>query len=325
MTTIPEIRQNGYQDSLDYSSSEEPDALGTYLAEMGKTPLLSAEEEIDLFEKIEAGLFAQYYLDHNKKPDVECTNEDLKELVRQGKQAHDLMVQANLRLVVSIAQKYQWSRIPLLDLIAEGNFGLFRAIEKFDTKKGNKFSTYSTWWIRQVLSRTVSEKSRMVRIPSNRATKHNQLLTKIKEMTERLGWHPSHEEIATETGMTVQRIKDFLYEAQSETSLDALVGDGEKRLGDIVADTRADEAFRAVEDNLDQAIRSAVLQAALSRLTDQQAIVLIRRNGLDGQPPATFAQIGEEIGMTGEGARKIQEVALAHLRNEKRLLPLLSA
>ncbi len=293
------------------------DAVGLYLDGIAKTPLLSAEEEVALAKRIEAGLFARSLLDGTVGPDdltsdLSATVEELEMIVSDGEAAMKHFITANLRLVVSIARKYGRSQMPLLDLVQEGNTGLIRAVEKFDYSKGFKFSTYATWWVRQSISRGIAQQGRIVRLPVHVAEQLNQVVTARRTLERQLGREPELEEIADEMTLDPDKIVELLRLSRDHLSLDApLEEGGDTSLGDLLALDETpgpDEVAIGVEDQ-------QRLESLLSSLDDRSADIVRRRYGLFDGRQAKLADIGALWGITAERVRQIERQAIAMLRS----------
>ena len=295
------------------------DSVGLYLDGIAKTPLLTAEEEVMLAREIEAGLYAEAILDgtlttkeRGGRKAVKATQEELEEIVEQGRAAMKRFVTANLRLVVSVARKYGRSQMPMLDLVQEGNTGLIRAVEKFDYTKGFKFSTYATWWVRQSISRGIAQQSRIVRLPVHVAEQINQVSATRRNLERKLGREPEVIEIADELGLEEERIVELLRLARDHVSLDAPVEeDGDTALGDLLArDTTPgpDEVVLDAEDR-------ARLDHMLDSLDERSADVVRRRYGLLDGRQAKLADIASVWGITAERVRQIERQAIAKLRD----------
>jgi RNA polymerase sigma factor (sigma-70 family) len=294
------------------------DAVGLYLDGIAKTALLSAEEEVELARRIEAGLYAQAILDgeiinevRGKKP-VRVTHKQLEELARIGDEAMTRFVTANLRLVVSVARKYGRSAMPLLDLVQEGNTGLIRAVEKFDYTKGFKFSTYATWWVRQSISRGIAQQGRIVRLPVHVAEQINQVSAIRRNLERKFGRDPDLKEIAEEMGIAEEKVLELIQFSREHVSLDAPVEeDGDTALGDLIAREPAPGPDEMVLD----AEERARLEQMLSKLDPRSADVVRRRYGLLDGRQAKLADIGEVWGITAERVRQIERHAIAKLRS----------
>ncbi|WP_298134963.1 sigma-70 family RNA polymerase sigma factor [Micropruina sp.] len=292
------------------------DAVGLYLDGIAKTALLTAEEEVILAKRIEAGLFARQLL--NGTVDAEATRphgasaEELEQIATEGEQALQRFITANLRLVVSVARKYGRAQMPLLDLVQEGNTGLIRAVEKFDYSKGFKFSTYATWWVRQSISRGIAQQGRIVRLPVHVAEQVNQVSAVRRTLERRFGREPELVEIADELGLTEEQVIDLLRLARDHVSLDAPVEeDGDTALGDLLAREMSPGPDEMVLD----AEERARLEGMLSTLDDRSADVVRRRYGLVDGRQAKLADIAAVWGITAERVRQIERHAIAKLRS----------
>jgi RNA polymerase sigma factor (sigma-70 family) len=298
------------------------DAVGLYLEGIAKTPLLTAEEEVELAKAIELGLYAERLLaggvpaDERGKKVRKPTKAELEFLAEEGQRSLQRFVTANLRLVVSVARKYGRSQMPLLDLVQEGNTGLIRAVEKFDYTKGFKFSTYGTWWVRQSISRGIAQQGRIVRLPVHVAEQVNQVGAVRRTLERRLGRDPEIAEIADEMGLESDRVLDLMRYGRDHVSLDAPVEEGgDTALGDLIAREPMpgpDEVFLDAEEH-------ARLEALLDQLDERSADVVRRRYGLIDGRQAKLADIGALWGITAERVRQIERHAIAKLR-EKNVL-----
>ncbi len=287
------------------------DSVGLYLESIAKTPLLTAEQEVLLAKRIEAGQFAQAVLDGRADKTVKATREELEYIAQDGEAAMQHFVRANLRLVVSVARKYGRSQMPLLDLVQEGNTGLIRAVEKFDYAKGFKFSTYATWWVRQAISRGIAQQGRIVRLPVHVAEQVNQISAVRRNLERTLGREPEVNEIATELEVTEERVVDLIRYSRDHVSLDAPVEeDGDTSLGDLIARETSpgpDEVVLTQEDR-------ERLDAMLEGLDERSADVVRRRYGLLDGRQAKLSDIGKVWGITAERVRQIERAALVVLR-----------
>ncbi len=295
------------------------DLVRAYLKEIGKVPLLTAEMEVDLAQRIEAGLFAAEKIrlaDAGEAPKISAAlRRDLDWLVMDGGKAKRHLLEANLRLVVSIAKRYLGRGMLFLDLIQEGNLGLIRAVEKFDYTKGYKFSTYATWWIRQAITRAMADQARTIRIPVHMVEQINKLTRVQREMLQELGREPTPEELAKELDMTPEKVVEIQGYAREPVSLETTIGDDQdSSLGDFIEDADAPVAAEVVSYGLMQEQLGEVLRT----LTDREAAVVKMRFGLvDGQP-RTLDEIGREFGLTRERIRQIESKTLSKLRHPSR-------
>ena len=291
---------------------EGKDSVGLYLDAIAKTPLLTALEEVELARAIEAGLYAAHVLDGTVESGVEASDTELRDIVDEGERAMQRFVQANLRLVVSVARKYGRAQMPLLDLVQEGNTGLIRAVEKFDYAKGFKFSTYATWWVRQAISRGIAQQGRIVRLPVHVAEQVNQVSAARRNLERQLGREPELAEIAEELGLEESRVVDLLRYSRDHVSLDAPVeADGDTSLGDLIARETSPGPDEMVLD----AEERGRLEEMLTDLDDRSRDVVRRRYGLLDGRQAKLADIASVWGITAERVRQIERHAIAKLRS----------
>ncbi|NIH79570.1 sigma-70 family RNA polymerase sigma factor [Amycolatopsis viridis] len=290
------------------------DLVRVYLNGIGKTALLSAADEVELAKRIEAGVFAQHMLDTAPKLSAQRRKE-LEALVRDGHQAKNHLLEANLRLVVSLAKRYTGRGMPLLDLIQEGNLGLIRAVEKFDYSKGFKFSTYATWWIRQAITRGMADQGRTIRLPVHLVEQVNKLARIKRDLHQQLGREATNEELAAESGIPVDKVADLLDHARDPVSLDMPVGtDEDAPLGDFIEDSEATDAESAVISGLLQ----DDLRRVLATLDEREQQVIRMRYGLDDGQPRTLDQIGKHFGLSRERVRQIEREVMSKLRQGER-------
>jgi RNA polymerase primary sigma factor len=291
------------------------DLVRIYLREIGRVPLLTAEDEVDLAKSIEAGLFAEEKLRGTPEFDgVRTRADELAQLAADGVRAKQRLIEANLRLVVSIAKRYIGRGLIFLDLIQEGNLGLIRAVEKFDYTKGYKFSTYATWWIRQAITRAIADQARTIRIPVHMVETINKLVRVQRQLHQDLGREASVEEIAAEMGICPQRVAEIQRVAQEPVSLQSPIGEEDSDLGDFIEDADAvvpmeAAAFVMLQDHLD-----GILETLSSR---EQTIIQLRFGLTDGHP-RTLEEVGREFGVTRERIRQIESKTLAKLRHPSR-------
>ncbi|KAA8721785.1 sigma-70 family RNA polymerase sigma factor [Corynebacterium spheniscorum] len=291
------------------------DLVRVYLNGIGKTALLSAEDEVELAQQIEVGLYAAHLLEDPEVKLTRAKKRDLKILAKQGRKARSHLLEANLRLVVSLAKRYTGRGMPLLDLIQEGNLGLIRAMEKFDYSKGFKFSTYATWWIRQAITRGMADQSRTIRLPVHLVEQVNKLSRIKREMYQHLGREATNEELAEESGIEESKIELLLRQSRDPVSLDMPVGaDEEAPLGDFIEDAEATDAETAVVASL----RHSDIRAVLATLEQREQDVIRLRYGLDDGVPRTLDQIGRKFGLSRERVRQIEREVMAKLRDGAR-------
>jgi RNA polymerase primary sigma factor len=304
---------------LDDQTPAMGDSVHTYLKSIGRTSLLTAEQEVDLAKRIEAGLFAEHKLD----TDPELTPQlrrDLEMVAEDGRRAKSHMLEANLRLVVSVAKKYSDRGLSLLDVVQEGNLGLIRAVEKFDYTKGYKFSTYAMWWIRQAIQRGFADSARTIRLPVHVLEMLSKLSRVERDMHQKLGREPTPEELAVELDRTPDQIEELLRTSRQPISLDSTIGeDGETSIGDLIEDVDAPEASELV----DRQLMAEQLRSALDALTPREATIMAMRFGLYDGNPHTLDEIGRALGLTRERIRQLEKQSLSKLRHPSRAQPLL--
>ena len=289
--------------------TESDDAVRLYLREIGRVPLLNAQTEVQLAKAIERGRLAVEAL--ADPAGAKDQRRALREDAVAGERARGYMIEANLRLVVSIAKKYAGRGMSLLDLIEEGHLGLMKAVEKFDHERGFKFSTYATWWIRQAISRAIADQSRTIRLPVHIVEKLTKLRNVMPRLEQELGRAPNLDEIAEAAGMSSERVHEIMIACRGTLSLETPIGeDGDASLGDFVAD-------REIEDPVDTAARNILrkeVHGILSELSDRERRILELRYGLGLRDPLTLQEIGVEVGLTRERVRQIECEALDKLR-----------
>ncbi|MDP9116957.1 MAG: RNA polymerase sigma factor [Actinomycetota bacterium] len=294
------------------------DSVRAYLKQIGKVALLNAEEEVDLAKRIEAGLYSAERLrqaDETSEKLAMQVKRDLRWIVRDGERAKNHLLEANLRLVVSLAKRYTGRGMAFLDLIQEGNLGLIRAVEKFDYTKGYKFSTYATWWIRQAITRAMADQARTIRIPVHMVEVINKLGRIQRELLQDLGREPTPEELAKEMDITPDKVLEIQQYAREPISLDQTIGDeGDSQLGDFIEDSEAVVAVDAVSFTLLQ----DQLQSVLQTLSEREAGVVKLRFGLTDGQPRTLDEIGQVYGVTRERIRQIESKTMSKLRHPSR-------
>jgi len=304
---------------LDDQTSVMGDSVHTYLKSIGRTSLLTAEQEVDLAKRIEAGLFAEHKLETEPGLSPEY-RADLEAVAADGRRAKAHMLEANLRLVVSVAKKYSDRGLSLLDVVQEGNLGLIRAVEKFDYTKGYKFSTYAMWWIRQAIQRGFADSARTIRLPVHVLEMLSKLSRVERDMHQRLGREPTPEELAVELDRTPDQIEELLRTSRQPISLDSTIGeDGETSIGDLIEDVDAPEASELV----DRQLMADQLRHALDALTPREATIMAMRFGLYDGNPHTLDEIGKALGLTRERIRQLEKQSLSKLRHPSRAQPLL--
>jgi RNA polymerase primary sigma factor len=294
------------------------DSVRAYLKQIGKVALLNAEEEVDLAKRIEAGLYSSERMRQFEEAGERLANQmrrDLRWIKRDGERAKNHLLEANLRLVVSLAKRYTGRGMAFLDLIQEGNLGLIRAVEKFDYTKGYKFSTYATWWIRQAITRAMADQARTIRIPVHMVEVINKLGRIQRELLQDLGREPTPEELAKEMDITPDKVLEIQQYAREPISLDQTIGDeGDSQLGDFIEDSEAVVAVDAVSFTLLQ----DQLQAVLQTLSEREAGVVRLRFGLTDGQPRTLDEIGQVYGVTRERIRQIESKTMSKLRHPSR-------
>jgi RNA polymerase primary sigma factor len=294
------------------------DSVRAYLKQIGKVALLNAEEEVDLAKRIEAGLYSAERLRQAEESSEKLPMQlkrDLRWIVRDGERAKNHLLEANLRLVVSLAKRYTGRGMAFLDLIQEGNLGLIRAVEKFDYTKGYKFSTYATWWIRQAITRAMADQARTIRIPVHMVEVINKLGRIQRELLQDLGREPTPEELAKEMDITPDKVLEIQQYAREPISLDQTIGDeGDSQLGDFIEDSEAVVAVDAVSFTLLQ----DQLQSVLQTLSEREAGVVKLRFGLTDGQPRTLDEIGQVYGVTRERIRQIESKTMSKLRHPSR-------
>jgi RNA polymerase primary sigma factor len=294
------------------------DLVRIYLREIGRVPLLTAQDEVELAKSIEAGLFAEETMrawpDGAAARGPRCERAELAQIAADGMHAKQRLIEANLRLVVSIAKRYIGRGLVFLDLIQEGNLGLIRAVEKFDYTKGYKFSTYATWWIRQAITRAIADQARTIRIPVHMVETINKMARIQRQLHQDLGREATPEEIAAEMGLPVERVAEIQRIAQEPVSLQSPIGEEDSDLGDFIEDADAVVPIEAAAFVMLQEQLDCVLEGLSVR---EQRIIHLRFGLTDGHP-RTLEEVGQEFGVTRERIRQIESKTLAKLRHPSR-------
>ncbi|WP_329079705.1 MULTISPECIES: RNA polymerase sigma factor [unclassified Streptosporangium] len=304
---------------LDDQSSVMGDSVHTYLKSIGRRTLLTAAQEVELAKRIEAGLYAESKLEAD--PGLSAVaRDDLEWIAEDGRRAKDHMLEANLRLVVSVAKKYTDRGMALLDVVQEGNLGLIRAVEKFDYTKGYKFSTYAMWWIRQAIQRGFADSARTIRLPVHVLEMLSKLSRVERDMHQRLGREPTPEELGVELDKTPDQIEELLRTSRQPISLNATIGeDGETTIGDLIEDVDSPEASEVV----DRQLLGEQLRGVLGNLSPREAKIMALRFGLVDGKPHTLDEIGKHLGLTRERIRQLEKESLSKLRHPSNTRPLL--
>ncbi|WP_324194267.1 sigma-70 family RNA polymerase sigma factor [Nocardia blacklockiae] len=302
-----------FRPTTDRSAAVSTDPVRDYLHRIGRTALLTAEQEFELGERMAAGLDAERRLAENATDGAQLTVDERRELTRaarSGRSAKDHMIEANLRLVVSIAKRYPApAGMSLLDLVQEGTLGLIRAVEKFDHHRGLKFSTYATWWIKQAVGRAIDDKSRAIRLPAHVAEVLHRITRAQRTLDQQLGRQATEDELAAELDLTVEKVREVLRHAREPISLHLQVGDDDTELGALIADDSPDPA-----ETVAASLTRGRLAAVLATLAEREAQVLVLRYGLDGTEPRTLEQVGRILGVSRERIRQIETKSMAKLR-----------
>ena len=305
-------------EALDDSRGISADLVRAYLNGIGRTKLLNAEQEVELSKRIEAGLYAEDLLRRAATGEVRqppARKRDLAVVAADGQDAKRHLLEANLRLVVSLAKRYTGRGMAFLDLIQEGNLGLIRAVEKFDYAKGFKFSTYATWWIRQAITRAMADQARTIRLPVHLVEQINKMVRLRRDLAVTLGREPTAKEIAVELDITAERVEELQTYDRDPVSLDLTVGeDGDSRFGDFIEDTDAPVAAEAVSFGFLQDELSKVLHT----LEERERRVVEMRYGLTDGKPRTLDEIGREFGLSRERIRQIEKTTMVKLRHPSR-------
>jgi RNA polymerase primary sigma factor len=313
-TTEMVVEEEETDDSWDHEVPT-TDLVRVYLTDIGRVALLTAEQEVELAKRIEAGLYAQEKIRQADAKEIAKIpvklRRDLQAIAADGARARNHLLEANLRLVVSLAKRYQGKGLTLLDLIQEGNIGLVRAVEKFDYTKGYKFSTYATWWIRQALQRAIADQGRTIRVPVHMVEQINKALRVKRDLATELGREPTFEELGAVLEMTAARVEEILGYGRETLSLETPVGDdGTATFGEFIEDADAPVAADVVDFGLLQ----DRLRSVLGTLPDRSAAVMRMRFGLDDGRARTLDEVGKELGLTRERIRQIERDTLKELR-----------
>jgi RNA polymerase primary sigma factor/RNA polymerase nonessential primary-like sigma factor len=317
---LTHIEPETVEDNESHERGTSADLVRAYLNGIGRTRLLTADQEVELAKRIEAGLYAEELLarEPGSNPNSEDpgVRADLQTIATEGRAAKNHLLEANLRLVVSIAKRYTGRGMAFLDLIQEGNLGLIRAVEKFDYTKGFKFSTYATWWIRQAITRAMADQARTIRIPVHMVEQVNRLVRVRRELSIQLGREPRYEEIAGSLGIAVFQVLELLSYDREPVSLDQAVGeDGDSALSDFVcrAQPRTDP-----QDNVSYGLLRNEVEGVLATLNPREQQVIRLRFGLDDGRQRTLDEVGKEFGLSRERIRQIEKVTLLKLRDPSR-------
>jgi len=296
----------------DINAVSADDPVGLYFRQMAQEPLLTALEEIDLAKRIERGRDAQLKLDELKRP--ERAPREMLLWIDDGQAAREHLGRANTRLVVSIAKRYMGQGLPFPDLIQEGNVGLMRAVDKYDYKRGNRFSTYATWWIRQAITRALAQKTRTIRIPLHMTERIRQMYRTAQSLEQNLGRRPTPEEIAIEMELPAENVRGMMDASQHAIALERPVGDdGDSEFGDFIEDQDTPSPVESATQHLLQ----ETIEEVLSELTPRQSHILRLRFGLGGGEPHTLEEIANKFGLSRERIRQLEKEALRRLRHPR--------
>jgi len=307
------LPESSDEDDEDSESLDTSDAVSLYLREIGRVPLLTAEEEVELAKRMEEGRFAKRRLRRGESREEEARR--LRAIAEHGNQAEQHLIKANSRLVVSVAKKYMGRGVPFLDLIQEGNIGLIRAVAKFDYRRGYKFSTYATWWIRQAVTRAIADQGRTIRVPVHMCEQINRLARATRKLVQELGREPTSEELAEEMDMPVFKVEQIMKVAQRPLSLETPVGEEEdSALGDFIEDAESPSPVEVAASRLLQ----DHLQDLFNSLTPREVKILQLRFGLIDGYTYTLEEVGRRFGVTRERIRQIEAQALQRLKNPRR-------
>jgi len=300
-------------DPFDLSAIAADDTISLYLKEMARVPLLTTEQETTLARQLEEGRKAEKVL--RKTPRGSKQEGELRQIIRKGQRSREHLIQANTRLVVSIAKKYMGQGVPFSDLIQEGNLGLMKAVEKFDYRRGYKFSTYATWWIRQAITRALADQGRTIRVPVHMCERINKLARTARELVKELGRDPTIEEVAAKMDTTVEGVEEIQKIAQHPLSLEMPVGEEqESNLGDFIED----QTLQSLSDMAANEVLKEQMDSILGSLTAREGRILRLRFGLYDGKTYTLEEVGQKFGVTRERVRQIEAAALKKLRHPRR-------
>ena len=302
------------REEADLTAIDIDDSISLYLKEIGRIPLLTAEQEVELSKRMENGRTARRRLNKDGQLDAD-ERQDLKSIIRDGKAAQEHLVKANSRLVVSVAKKYVGRGVPFLDLIQEGNIGLIRAVKKFDYRRGYKFSTYATWWIRQAVTRAIADQGRTIRVPVHMYEQINRLARVSRQLVQELGRDPTTEEIAVELGISAKKVERIIKVSQRPLSLEMPVGEEDDSfLGDFIEDSEAPSPT----EQASQTLLREQIDDIFASLTPREVRILQLRFGLVDGYAYTLEEVGKKFGVTRERIRQIEAQALGRLRHPSR-------
>ena len=315
MPDLIELEEVEDDETFDLSGVSSDDTVGLYLKEMARVPLLTTEEEVDLARRLEAGNRSAEKLRRMKTQPEPSDREAMEAVIEDGKLAREHLIKANTRLVVSIAKKYMGQGVPFLDLIQEGNLGLMKAVEKFDYRRGYRFSTYATWWIRQTITRAIADQGRTIRVPVHMSDRIRRLYKTARQLEQTHGRKPTPEEIASVLGIEPRKVQWMLKVSWQPLSLEHPVGEEEdSELGSFIEDDSTPTPTQSVYDNL---LREKV-EEVLATLTPREARILRLRFGLQNGRSYTLEEVGQKFGLTRERIRQIEGKALRRLRHPRR-------
>jgi RNA polymerase primary sigma factor len=288
------------------------DMIGLYFREVGQVPLLTADEEVELAKRMDAGRTAQEQLDRDGLNAAQQA--EARETAEDGREAREQLIRANSRLVISVAKRYMGRGVPFLDLIQEGNIGLIRAANKFDYRRGNKFSTYATWWIRQAVSRAVADQGRTIRIPVHMGDQINKLVRTTRRLAQKLGREPTTEEVADALEIPIDKAEDMMQVARPTLSLEMPTDDeGKGEFGDFIED----EGCTPLDEEVTSTMLQEVFEDILQYLPPREVRILKLRYGLEGGERHTLEEVGQKLGVTRERVRQIEVRALSRLRHPR--------